>query len=682
MSTSVFATGFYPDYPGPSQSVHGGVGLIQVPTARFAEAGQFSMNYYDNDFYRFWSVSLTLFPWMESTVRYTDIRNRLYSDDPGFSGDQTLKDKGIDVKFRLWEEQKWQPQIVMGLKDFGGTGYFESEFLAASKRVGNVDFHLGLGWGYLGRSGSVTNPFCQIWDAFCERPSGFSGLGGKIDYQRFFKGPAALYYGLEYQTPWAPLRLKIEKEGNDYRKDRAGIVISQESAWNAAANYRVGNFDFSLNYQRGNSVGFGVSYRINFHTVRHPRVDSPPREVTERAKTDSIDEVDGVRLIADLKQQAGFGVQQMKLTEETLTLIGKQDIYPDQDESIERIGRILVDELPRAISEIRIVDTQTHVPVVETRIDARAFIQAAGRLTLEPELTASYQRVAPDPDETRPPLPEKRLSFNLETFWKHSFGAPESFYMYQMGLIGSAEAVLTPEWSLLGSVKLTLLDNYDTFNFKVDAEENQLPRVRTYVREYVTRSDATLETLYGRWQTQLTENWYALGYAGYLETMFAGAGGELLYRPVDSHWAVGLDINRVRQRDYEEEFGWLAYQVTTGHLTVYWEPDGMPDLLLMTGVGQFLAGDRGVHLEVAKRFESGIVTGAYAAFTNVSAEEFGEGSFNKGFYIVIPFDLFTPRPAKGRGVFPWVPLAKDGGQKLARPSTLFGTTSLRSRFGG
>jgi len=77
-------------------------------------------------------------------------------------------------------------------------------------------------------------------------------------------------------------------------------------------------------------------------------------------------------------------------------------------------------------------------------------------------------------------------------------------------------------------------------------------------------------------------------------------------------------------------------------------------LQLSLNAGQFLAKDRGVNIDVAKRFDSGIIVGAYAAFTNVSAEEYGEGSFTKGFYISIPFDLFSFTSAKGRGRIPWM----------------------------
>ncbi len=55
------------------------------------DAGAFSLNYQDSEEYRFWSASLMLFPWMETTVRYSDVWTRLYSDDPGFSGDQSLQ---------------------------------------------------------------------------------------------------------------------------------------------------------------------------------------------------------------------------------------------------------------------------------------------------------------------------------------------------------------------------------------------------------------------------------------------------------------------------------------------------------------------------------------------------------------------------------------------------------------
>lgn len=199
----------YPAPVGPSQSDFGGVGLLQTPTARMAREGEMSLNYRDNDQYRYYSASVQLFPWLETTLRYTDVRTKKYSSVESFSGDQTYKDKAFDVKLRLWEESYWMPQVAVGARDIGGTGLFDAEYIVASKAWGPFDFSLGLGWGYLGTSGNVSNPFCSYSDKFCSRDNSYKEAGS-VDGSDMFHGPASLFGGVEYQTPWQPLRLKLE----------------------------------------------------------------------------------------------------------------------------------------------------------------------------------------------------------------------------------------------------------------------------------------------------------------------------------------------------------------------------------------------------------------------------------------------------------------------------------------
>ena len=144
--------------------------------------------------------------------------------------------------------------------------------------------------------------------------------------------------------------------------------------------------------------------------------------------------------------------------------------------------------------------------------------------------------------------------------------------------------------------------------------------------------------------------------------------------------AYGIDINYVKQRDPYNQLSTLDYDAITGHASVYWQPEMLKGTQLTVSAGQFLAKDKGVNIDFAKRFDSGIVVGAYAAFTDVSSEEYGEGSFTKGFYISIPSDLFLLQPSKGRGTFPWVPISRDGGQMLGRPVRLIDSTAVRSPF--
>lgn len=666
---------------GSSLMVHGGTGLIQTPTSRMLADGDLRVSYTDNDQYRFWSATMQLFPWMQSTVRYTDVRTRLYSPFTGFSGNQTLKDKGIDAKFRILKESYFLPELSLGFRDFGGTGLFESEFIGLSKKISNFNFHLNIGWGYLGKAGNITNPFCELKNSFCVRPGGFTGRGGKIDYQGFFKGPASIFGGMEYQTPWAPLRVKLEYEGNNYASDRAGRLV-QDSSWNIGAAYSWKNFDFSLNYQRGNTIGFGINYNFNLHTIRQIKVDRTPRQLIAKANHFPIQQVNRKRLIQDLYYQAGFALSASEFKADKVTVYGQQLSYRNNDEAIERMGRIMAYELPESVKTYSIVNTIGSIPLVETVIDADTFKAQAKYQTLEPDLTSTYKRqdLSLKSIENLQPKIVGGFFTGIETFWIQTFGNPEDFYLYQAGVLLNGGYSFNGKTSVAGAIKVNLFENFDKFNFTVDSENSILPRVRTNAREYVSDREVTMENLFLHWNNRIAPNLYAQVYGGYLEAMYGGVGAELLYRPIDSNLSFGFDINYVQQRSFEDDFKLFDYKVLTGHANIYWKPSFLPKTQLTLNIGQYLAKDRGVTVDFAKRFDSGIVVGAFAAFTNVSAEEYGEGSFTKGFYLSIPFDLFSLKPAKGRGRLPWIPIARDGGQALIRPIKLYNTTHERSPF--
>ncbi|MFP5477545.1 MAG: YjbH domain-containing protein, partial [Gammaproteobacteria bacterium] len=93
--------------------------------------------------------------------------------------------------------------------------------------------------------------------------------------------------------------------------------------------------------------------------------------------------------------------------------------------------------------------------------------------------------------------------------------------------------------------------------------------------------------------------------------------------------------------------------------------------------GQYLAGDRGVSIDIAKRFDNGLTMGAYATKTNVSSAQFGEGSFDKGIFISIPLDALLPRSSRSVIGFNWSPLTRDGGARLGRAVTLYDLTYAR-----
>ena len=152
--------------------------------------------------------------------------------------------------------------------------------------------------------------------------------------------------------------------------------------------------------------------------------------------------------------------------------------------------------------------------------------------------------------------------------------------------------------------------------------------------------------------------------------MFAGFGGEVLHRPIDREFAYGLSVHRVRQRGFDQRFSFRDYETTTGHFSFYYDfPYGISSQFL---VGKYLAGDKGATLDLSRRFKSGFTVGVFATKTNLSAEEFGEGSFDKGFYVSVPTKLFYSDFTTGAISFGLHPLTKDGGALLYQHNSLFG----------
>jgi hypothetical protein len=662
--------------PGVSQTDFGGVGLLQMPTARMANTGEFSASYRDNEEYRRYAVSLQLIDWLEATIRYTDVRTRLYSPYASFSGNQTYKDKGFDLKARAWQESYWLPEVSLGLRDIAGTGLFDSEYLVGSKKAGPFDFTLGLGWGNMAESSNVKNPACTIANGFCQRTS--STETGQFEVGNFFHGPAALYGGIEYQTPWNPLRLKLEYDGNDYSHETAGI-ITQRTPLNVGLVYRANDLlDTTLSYQRGNTLMWGFTLRTNFNELTPSPINSERPSYAPKA-TSEMDRVDWQTVKKELNQQAGYSKTTIYADKQKITVSGEQTKYRDKSEANLRAATVLANNLPATVTEYEIVNKKRELPVSATTIDANKFKQQQTGLPLGEHATPYAVAIAtPSEFEQAKQIaqePRDRWSFSVESALSQSFGGAESFYMYQIGAKGNADLAITDGLSLGSSANLNFINNYDQFNYKSPPLDGAaLPRVRTWVREYVTSSDLLLTNLQLTQLNNPAPNWYSQVYAGYLEMMFAGAGSEILYRPHNRDWAIGADVNYAKQRDWNDIMQLADYDVVTGHVTTYWQLPFANKTLAKISVGQYLAGDKGVTFDLSRQFDSGIIAGAYMTKTNVSASDYGEGSFTKGFYITIPLDLVFVRPTVQAPTVSWTPLTRDGGQMLGKRYGLYNLT--------
>ncbi|NWL79039.1 hypothetical protein DM872_19525 [Pseudomonas taiwanensis] len=667
--------------PRYTQSDFGGVGLLQTPTARMAQAGELSVNANRTDPYSRYSVSFQPFDWLEGSFRYTSISNRKYGPE-SLSGDQSYKDKAIDAKVRLLRESHWLPEVAGGARDIGGTGLFSSEYFVGNKRLGDFDLSLGLAWGYIGNRGDIDNPVSLVLgDKFDDRPApdGNVSNAGEFNGNSYFRGSPAFFGGVNYQTPWDPLSIKLEYEGNDYQNEPQNNNQVQDSPINLGLVFKASDWvDLHAAWERGNTAMFGITLHTNFATRKAPTKSfDPPAEKVQASKPKvAPEDVKWAGVAQRLRNNAGYRVERITQRDSELIVYGEQTRYFHSPKAVGRAARILDNSVNDEIDWFTVVDSRNGMAVQEISLPRDTFREVAQQDRPVEDLRRVTEQNAPVPHQEMELFAQELspFTYGLGLGYKQNVGGPDGFLLYQFTADLNAEYRFQRDLWWNGTLSANLVNNFD--KFKYDAPSN-LPRVRTHLREYMTTSDVTMPTFQLNKVRQLDEDLYGMAYGGYLESMFAGVGGELLYRPMGERWAIGGNLNWAKQRDFEQDFGLRDYSVITGHVTGYYRLP-FEDILAAVSVGRYLARDYGVTFDLSREFHNGVRFGAWATFTNVTKDEYGEGSFGKGIYFSIPFDELMASSTMRRANLVWSPLTRDGGASLGRSYSLYTLTEGRN----
>ncbi len=674
--------------PPATANEWGGIGLLQTPTARMAHDGDLNFTASYNAPYARYNLTLQPLPWLETSFRYINVNNLLYGRS--VAGDQHYKDKSIDFKLRLWKESRLLPEVAFGVRDLGGTGFFSSEYVVANKNFGPIDASLGFATGYLGNRGDFSNPLGAIDNRFKDRrPIANSDIiqAGKFGLSNMFKGPVGIFGGITYQTPMDELLLKVEYDGNDYRREPRGNNLRQRAPINVGVVYIPSpNVELTAAWERGDAAMFSLTLRGNpGNAPAAPKpFDPPPQRLLPGPSTaaqgtittPAAEALDWGAVTSELQRNAGFRVERISRRGDELYIDGYQTRYLHASKGLGRATRILVNATDDDYNWYTLRTTRVGMPIADLSINREAFAGYLDGTVSEDVLRRSTELQAPDMRARETLYTPKRSPFGggFNIGYRQNLGGPNGFILYQVAANYSGSLFLRDNIWLTGTVSADITNNYHKFKYNAPS---RLPRVRTDIRQYLTTSDVMLPNLQANIAGRLAPDLYGIAYAGYLEWMYAGVGGELLYRPSGERWAVGANLNRVQQRDYDQHWGLRDYRITTGHATLYYAFDARERIIGSLSVGQYLAGDKGATLDIARVFDNGVTMGAYATKTNVSARDFGEGSFDKGIYFSIPLDGFLPRSTRGRAAFNWNPLIRDGGAMLGRKYSLYGMTGDR-----
>ena len=370
----------------------------------------------------------------------------------------------------------------------------------------------------------------------------------------------------------------------------------------------------------------------------------------------------------------------------------ENDKYFRDTEAISRVARALSASAPPEIAAFEITTTIAHMPlttvtVPRSQVDALAHGEGtaaelwSSSVLSDASPATRYENGASDP----------RFSWSIFPTVRTQLFDPNNPVYIGVGISGATHTEILPGLVLDDQATYGIWDDFGSIT---RVSNSELPPVRSDVVSYLQKGFTGINDLMLTDYVKPASEVYARVTVGYIEQMFAGAGGEVLYRPFGQRWALGADIFDVYQRNFDDIFGLAhlcpvypepptcgkplqTYNVWTGHASLYVQTP-WDDVTAVVRGGRYLAGDYGGTLELYRRFDTGIIIGAWLTLTNVPFSKFGEGSFDKGIRIVIPTEFVLPIGTTTHFEQDLRPIQRDGGQVLNNDAILYDMTQSSS----
>ena len=641
-----------------------------------------------------------MFPRLELGARYTAVDNTVgLPDNPGFG---TFKDKAFDAKLLLLRESAYLPAVSIGSMDFLGTKVFDAKYAVMSKQftlnsIGTLDLSLGVGM---------------------DRIDG--GFGG-----------------ISYQPTWAKsFEFIYEYDAINYKEDRfanTNSVYGRLGGPTYAINYRWGWLGAQLVYQ-SSSDNYGINGYLSIPLMQRefiPKLDEPApftSRAINRATTAEWQSNAGYRvsLITALEAQGFKNVQillhdrhlEIGFSTRNITLVGR---------SVGRVVRTALLMGPSDITNIKITYfTLTDMALVtydfrdlslltkffEGSVTYGDLLKGMSVSYADPataKLLSEASAISDTPEKQNDEPVKKKLASEKQykekstrkdfLQWvpneeghaislRHEDTALNRFRLIPLNLgiyFNDANGALRYETFALAkytqhvsqglffdsSVRLTLLEDVSEV---VDTSNSVLPHVRTDVADYKRDSRFKLNNLMLNKYLQLRPRLYSRLSMGYYEEMFGGVGGQLLYLPKQSSWAVDLTVDQLRQRNTDGGFGFREYITTTAIVALHYQVPQYGLTFTLRG-GQFLAKDKGVRYEFKRRFRSGVRIGAWYTVTDgkdiTSPGSPDDPYMDKGIFVSIPFGSMLTRDTRSVASFAVSPWTRDVGQMVKSPGDLY-----------
>jgi hypothetical protein len=720
-------------------SNNGQSGYINTPSATVEADGTFSVGYsYDSPYGQLW-VTSTILPALQVTGRYVSITGVPAfpdSPDPEYGTSYgRYKDKVIDGKVQLWQEQGWRPAVALGASDVFGTELFKSQYAVATKTLGPAkNIELSFGYGTKRIDGAFAG---MRWTPVDYPRWSVVGEYNSIDYNKDYrasetgasrrrKGPAV---GLEYRWGWLGVQAARGRDNFSinafvsipfgereyipkiyeprYFEDKDPVPAPTIPEWREDPGYGA-DLVRALTAQDFKNVRVGISSNTFNITLTNSRISNMGRAVGRAVRTALAFAPAGVTTIKvtytkldqplttyeffdlpKLQEYLKGNIDRKAFNDVVLVRYPNDaDVIKDDQQTLlsglidepAPAGAAAMAAAPQPASAFQPAAIAASAPVA-TAAPAAA-IASAPVVVAAPEAAAVASTVAQNDGKLRVAMgyegdvvqvtSEDRESNRFKIAPKIGF-----FFNDPSGAFRySISAAGSYDRRLGDGMYLNTAANLsliETVSGVKQPSNSALPHVRTDVAKYLGESRFALSRVLLNKYANPTERWYVRGSVGLYEDMFRGAGAQVLYLPKNSRWAADLSVDALQQRGYKRLLDSLDYKTVTAIASLHYK---LPRGITVTArAGRFLARDEGVRIEFKRRFQSGIEVGAWYTHTNGN-DITTPGSPSKpyqdrGIFLSIPFYSMLPMDSQGAAGFSLSPWTRDVGQMVASPGDLY-----------
>jgi hypothetical protein len=646
-------------------------GYFSMPSTRMGCEGEIGFGYASLPPYRHWSLRCQYTPFLELSGNY-----RVFCgvDDPILTahGFGDFADKGINIKLALWQTEDTDyrmPGFAIGAEDIMGTRAFQSYYCVFTQIIPKWNLEASLGWGY-------------------KRIRGFFG------------GVSWMPLRHRQESLLQSLAIVAEYDAIPYR-DEAIERHPKGRVKNSPINYGIkwrwfDSWDFACSHIRGKAFSFSASTFYNFGTTKGllPKKDNP---VPYQAPIDT-EPLGGLRTEELLTQELLFAFNQQRFTilrielgyeplfsdecpyqdsegssietKKILRLRVINEAYRSLTDVKERLDRLVASLAPQDVDKVIVVLECEAFPIQEYHYEMpyvqRYAERQMGTYELDVITPAKNLPLASTYCQKNsgfmPLFSTHRHRFDYIIFPKTEtlFGSARGKFKYAVGLSAAMEGFLPDDtfWRVclgwLPISKLYHLNSVDKLN------PSQLINVRTDAIRYYQNKHPTLDEAYLQKNWAMGKGWFSRASLGYFEMAYGGVAGQLLYYPVNSFWAFGLEGAIVKKRHYTgisftDKIRKLdGFEVTHRHFlgsqgfaTLYLHLEKL-SLDFKVKAGKFLANDWGARFEFMRYFPSGMELSFWYTVTNGHDIINGQIYYDKGVSITLPIDMFYMRSERDR----------------------------------